>query len=334
MWGGAQHGLWGYARPVRPPFRDEYESLLNQIEVLKEQLAEKRDSRSPSALPELAALADKVRAATQRVVDDRTALEEVAQSIASLRASLEGKNAEQPDAEAPPEQPSVPEPSRTIVLWVTIAALLVIVMWRSYNRQPETESLVTTLGGGNPRALDPMATLAVARARGHVDKGAPLTEMKVVYVGRSGIVDLEAEGYRALVRYTFFQRSPPPKDDRPRPLGVPPPEPLPGQEISVSFDRFTPGKVEDRMLPPFGGAPGAVDALPHSTVTQVWEAAIAAGAPADALASVAYTINGLQWSHMSAAYKPTWSFEIEGTTVHFAIDDATLQVVSSGPTTP
>jgi hypothetical protein len=77
-----------------------------------------------------------------------------------------------------------------------------------------------------------------------------------------------------------------------------------------------------------------VDALPHSTVTQVWEAAIAAGAPADALASVAYTINGLQWSHMSAAYKPTWSFEIEGTTVHFAIDDATLQVVSSGPTTP
>jgi hypothetical protein len=323
---------------VRPPFRDEYESLLNQIEVLQAQLREKRDSRSSSALPELAALADKVHAATQRVVDDRAALEEVAQSIASLRASLEGKDAEQPDAGAatPPEQPSVPGPSRAIVLFlcVTLAALLVIVMGRSSRLRPETESLVTTLGGGDPRALDPMATLAVARARGHVDKGAPLTEMKVVYVGRSGIVDLEAEAYRASVRYTFFQRSPPPKDDRPQPLGVPPPEPLPAEEISVSFDRFTPGKVEEMMLPLFGGAPGAVDALPHSTVTQVWEAAIAAGAPADALASVAYTTNGLQRSHMSIAYKPTWYFEITGTTVHFAIDDATLQVVSSERPTP
>lgn len=177
---------------------------------------------------------------------------------------------------------------------------------------------------GDPRAFDPVASYAqVAR---HAGVDARLQSFEAVQVTASGTLDLlvrRVPGPRVAYRFVLPAAAP---ADAP-PLGAGAPEDGRWwQEIEVQVTRpgerrrvrsiGAGGQVDvqyvsrgmQRLASPVSGrAPATAVAAPRCPLRTLWAAAIARGAPAQAVATIAYDADGYAWSIPGTR----WSFEFD-----------------------
>lgn len=146
------------------------------------------------------------------------------------------------------------------------------------------------------------------------------------YVRSDGVMD---PTYGELEINLIGERPPPPPDDPNRPTGAPVPTPVEpynptGRDCEDSRWTGSTGwapKQDDymKMCLAFGleGAP------PKCTVVQIWQRALADGAPANALATIS-VISGMPWS---------FSIDDEPRNVHFSqvYDDNCAPAAEAGP---
>ncbi len=158
--------------------------------------------------------------------------------------------------------------------------------------------------------VDVSAFLPVARSR--APQGSSFSKLRVHLVGASGVVDLGAPSYKASVMVRF--RLPPvPAVQKP---GAPPGVMVPAKYFPDTVIRLE-GSVQTTSQDPFGGMGMGAKAEPHCTVKEVWRGAIAAGAPADAVADVTFPSD----------LRPTaWNFYVDGAKFNVLVDDATCAV--------
>jgi hypothetical protein len=175
---------------------------------------------------------------------------------------------------------------------------------------------------GFPHDVEPAGVLPIARANSGLGPSARLTQIAVSYVRSTGLVDLRAATYQGSVVYSFAE--PPPPAAAPAasaPLGAPPPlRPL-GHSASVEVDALG---VHGAPLALSWTEEGVAD--PRCSVADVWRAAIAAGAPADAVAVVHYG-KGFDVRTGAIHEIAQWTLEITGTSYRYEIDDATCAVM-------
>ena len=157
--------------------------------------------------------------------------------------------------------------------------------------------------------VDVSAFLAQAKSR--APAGSTLSKLHVHFVGASGVVDLAAPSYRATVTYRFSQPSIPAVQKSGAPPGV--------MTAPVNFpDTFVTleGALMRVRSNAMASAGPRAKSDPHCTIKEVWSAAIADGAPMDAVADISYP----------ADYDGrSWSFNIEGVKFHETIDDKTCK---------
>jgi hypothetical protein len=165
-------------------------------------------------------------------------------------------------------------------------------------------------------AVDPSALIENARAR--APRGSKLTRLRAHFAGSNGLVDLAAPGYKANLRYTFSLPPIPAKQAPNAPLGVVTPAKYfpdtivfyEGPDVNVGTDEL-------------GDMGAHATSEPKCTIAQVWAAAVAAGAPANAVADVTFP------AEMSGGGR--WNFYITGPGAngaggfHTTIDDSTCK---------
>ncbi len=166
---------------------------------------------------------------------------------------------------------------------------------------------------GDPRAFDPVASYAqVAR---HAGPGAQLLSFEAWQVGTDGRLDLLAEHRPGpQVRYTFVRETAAPADAPPLGAGAP----ADGrwwQQVDVRIAR--PGELHwvqriggrgraryqyvDRGMrreeaAASSSAPGRLAPPPRCALRDLWAAAIARGAPAQAVATIGYDHDGYDFA--------------------------------------
>ena len=175
---------------------------------------------------------------------------------------------------------------------------------------------------GYPHDVDPGALLPLARARSGLGPTARLTQISVSYARSTGLVDLRAATYEGWIVYSFAEPGPPSAPAAASaPLGAPPPPRPLGHSASVEVNS---DGIHDAPLALAWTEEGVAD--PRCSVADVWRAAIAAGAPADAVAVLHYG-KGFDARDGSIHELAEWTLEITGTTYRYPIDDATCSVM-------
>jgi hypothetical protein len=173
---------------------------------------------------------------------------------------------------------------------------------------------------GDPHAIDPGALIGEARGVCGLGQNGVLTEIQAVFVGSNGKVDLDNPYYKGWVKYTFESvTDAPPAPARPEgvPLGAPG-TPAPrsptyrSRDVVVSIDGFH--NVEWRVRPLGRDEQVEHPVPPHCSFAQIWEAARSGDAPADAVATVKYSVR---------RDRPSWWFVIENTPFGFSINPET-----------
>lgn len=171
------------------------------------------------------------------------------------------------------------------------------------------------------------SAFVLGRVRTQTARGMGIASMKFDYIRRDGTFDPTYGVFDAdLVRPTVPPAPPP--DDPSRPLGAPaPPPPPPPQDLPACYEiTWSKGGLADapsNMCFSFGLSIPAARCTPE----QLWERAVADGAPTPALARISLT------NHQSPM---TWHFAIDDDprNVHFARDypdDCPLVVEAGAP---
>jgi hypothetical protein len=296
-------------------YRDDRAALRQQIDELERELAQTRTEANRDQIAhELAALDGKLRDARAKLDADRSALDELGDGLSRLRKAA----AVDPAPEASPEaSPAMPRPA----LWLTLCAIavlaaIVFVLTRSAPVTGEGQSFVGIPGA--PHAVDPIGVLGIAEQK--AGRHDHLVSIEAEYVRSDGTVDLKARTHPGRITYTFGTApGPAPSADPSRPLGAA----SPGRDMPVeSSVVISSGGIERRPVM-FGMRSRAVR-KPRCPTGQVWQAAIAAGAPSAAVAKLKYAAPLIRFKDSDPA--ALWTFAIQGTAFTFAIDDDTCAV--------
>ena len=262
---------------------------------------------------ELAALAERVAAATSKLDEERDGLSDLAARIDGLR----GKT-------APAAPPAEPPARRFVVIGLIAAACAIALLVVYFAGRTQTEPEIAPAIPGAPHAVDAMALLAEARRLAGERK--ELVSIQASYVKSDGLLDLEGPGYAGSVIYTFVDPTPPdPPADPSLPLGAPKPSSPPPTQTRVILNHS--GFQVDHAF--FG--PGQSIPEPHCSIRDVWRAAIAAGAPSEAVAIITYrhdtSLAMTPDGKLDRRDGPIWQFRIQGTNHDHDIDPATCRVI-------
>ena len=293
-------------------FRDEHTALLERLARLEEDLADakRRGADSTAIVRELDELAARVSEATARARADHDALAEIGSSIDRMRRAVAPA-----EAPAPPPSAKAPAPDGSPVGWVAAGAVVVVLVIIGYLASAKSPP-PPPAPAAVPDTLDPTAELARARASA-LDAGLPqngaLTSIKVQYASSDGLVHLHDPHYSASVEYDFSTpRAPLTPPDPSAPLGAPAHEARRsldfGETVAVTFDGSGVHTSPSVMF-----VFGNTGSDPHCSVADVWKAAIGAGAPRDAVASLTYE-------------RANWHFAIASTRYEYDVSDADCRV--------
>ncbi len=304
-------------------FRDEYAALLDRLARLEEDLATARPrGGNPSALArELDELMARVAEATARADADRRALADVSAAIERMRKTVA------PASMAPPETPAAAVPPRSRATWLVGISVVVCAAFAYW---AVVSSLAPAPDRAPPRMPDTLnpSTLIEQARRNALDAGLPsngqLTGLHVRYASSDGSIHIQDPRYRASVEFQFA--TPPPPlvvPDPSAPLGAPGRDPQqrgPGSIVTVTFDGEGVHSFKNELMP-------AVDPSlpnPHCSTADVWKAAMAAGAPSDAVAALTYeeAYSGIQLEQV-----PRWHFAIASTHFDYSVSDVDCKVV-------
>lgn len=166
---------------------------------------------------------------------------------------------------------------------------------------------------GAPHAVDPAALVGMARAVSGLGERGVLAQIDGIFVGSNGRVDFDAPAYKGRVRYRFeLPPGSPIEEVRPAgvPLGIPVSKnPDPARRLIRTVTADVEGIRLDKASSN-GVIVVSLDVPPHCSFQQIWEAAIAGAAPANALAHVLYN---------SDSKGQGWWFHIDDTQFTFSI---------------
>jgi hypothetical protein len=293
-------------------YRDDRESLRQRVSELEEELARIRDANEHDELrKELTSLSERVAAATTKLDEERDGLSDLAARIDGLRRKTTN-------------EPPVAPPRRFVAVGLIAVACAIALLVVYFAGRTQTEPAIAPAIPGAPHAVDAMALLAEARRLAGSNK--ELVSIQAMYVKSDGTLDLEGPGYAGSVVYTFVDRSPPdPPPDPSLPLGAPRPSKPPPTQTRVILNRS--GFQVDHAF--FG--PGQSIPEPHCSIRDVWGAAIAAGAPSEAVAIITYrhdtSLAMTAEGKLDQRKGPVWQFRIEGTTHDHDIDPANCRII-------
>jgi hypothetical protein len=301
------------------PFRDEHTALLERIARLEDDLATERGdgAKHDDLARELDELTKRVARALERTNTDREALADVSQALDRVRRKV-APAAEAPSA--PSEEPRTPNTaasSRTLSLVIVGVFALVAVVF--FSRRKQSPPAIET-----PATLD--ATAVVEEARKYaIDQGLPATgrlvRIKAQYASSDGLVHLREPTYEASVELVFVAPLESPRAASPAPLGARSDLFEIQTESSVVFARSGvrvtgTQSVGDVSVP-----------NPRCTVADVWKAARAEGAPANAVATLTYEEGVVITANASVDRAPHWHFEIASTRYTYDISDSDCTVI-------
>jgi hypothetical protein len=310
-------------------FRDEHTALLERVARLEEELADarRRGADSSTIMRELDELAVRVSEATERARADRDALAEISTAIERMRnAVAPEKRAPEPAAAPTPEPAAARSSEASRAAWVVGAVVVVAAIAIYFASRGPAPAAVEPV----PDTYDPSAELARARASA-LDAGLPsngtLVSIKIDYATSDGLIHVHDTHYEARAELEFA--SPPAPvipPDPSAPLGAPRHDPGRSFDFDRSFVTVTLDHNGVTALKnAFGGAIGS-DPIPdpHCTVAQVWSAAIAAGAPPSAVASLTYE---QRFAGTTLARAPRWHFTIRSTSFEYDVSEPDCRVV-------
>jgi hypothetical protein len=292
-------------------YRDDRQALRDQLDELTRELADLRAKGVEGGREEeLAGLRAKVEELGGQLDQDRRALAELAGELAAF----------EPRADKPPT-PSAPPSGMPLapVMWAGGLALLALVLaLPRTSGQPAAEATIAVDAArlpGGPGAVDLKALLPLAREQLKPHEGAEFAGFRARYVRSDGTLDLQARGYSPEATFTFVQQRAAPPRDPSLPVGV-------GQGLSpmatayeVEVTKVGLKRPSFGQLSPFplqGPTPE-----PRCSPRQLWDAARRAGAPEEAVATIAY--------ETTIGRGPSWHFEIQDTPFAFDVSDANCE---------
>jgi hypothetical protein len=225
------------------------------------------------------------------------------------------------------------EGSGRMLTFLLIVSGLGAAAWLLFGRSsdPETRSpapvIVTPappsdpLAGiaGAPHAVDPAAFVEQARLMTGIGSAAILTQIDAAFVGSNGRVDLDNPHYKGQIFYRFEGRVEAPPAS-PLPEGVPLGAPGNAPPLVTYFSQAVVLNVhgfalsEDHSWKSGSARHAPKEISPHCSFQQIWQAARTGDAPADAVATVKYTIK---------QDSPGWWFQIENTSFGFSFNPVT-----------
>jgi hypothetical protein len=267
--------------------------------------------------PQLEQLQRDVAEASERLNEDHEQLADLEARLAALKGDVS-------PAPPPPAQPSSTQRPRRVFIvggWLAAALVIGLILRRTSERFPPVSPVADIPGA--PHAIDPVALLPAAQKL--AIPGAELTEIELHYVRPDGTLDLKPrmDDRMGSAQFTFVVMPPPPAVDSSLPLGAA----KPAGEYRGSRVRLDEGGL--RAEHSVGGAgtftvfgrPMNTVPAPRCTTRQVWEAALAAGAPSHAVALLTY-------HRGSRTTRPVWDFKINGSFDEFTIGDPECRVLT------
>jgi hypothetical protein len=308
-------------------YRDDRAALHQQLDALRREVEDLRAASTDGADNErVSALSKEVAAVLARLDGDREALQKLAASLASLRESRGTSSpatSEQEKAAPSPSTATAPSVrNRLLLLYCGAAAMVAcIIIWIA-GRPDAALKKEDPLRGipGAPQHVDP--SLLLPRMEALAPNTSLLTEIDAWYVSDDGTLDLTAGAYEANAKFSFTLPAPPPPPvDTSVPLGA--------RRTDV---RFAPGTscfqidrngiskdlcAEASAMRLFGESPVP---RPTCSLRAVWAAALAAGAPAKAVAHITY-------KRALLAKSSAWHFVIADTPHTYFVSDPGCQVV-------
>jgi hypothetical protein len=194
-----------------------------------------------------------------------------------------------------------------VIISVTFAIALAVSWWARRASRPELSkppAPPTTAGiVGFPKAVDPVKSLPAARK---ITERSILRGITAEGVSSDGTVDVTSKSGR--IRYVF-QSSPGAGPQPKRPPGTLPRRPYCGKQ---TVHLRAKGLYDDPDVPGYPCSPQHYDELPEPrcSMKDVWQHAIAKGAPKDHRARIEY---------YRAHAGPAWRFDLPGTPYRFSL---------------
>ncbi len=184
---------------------------------------------------------------------------------------------------------------------------------------------------GGPHSVDPLALLTKAREVAGLPAEVSLRAVAVTHVGASGLVDLAPDRGRSSIKFLFLAETPlPGRGDATR--VAPDAASLATTRTVEGRTLYTVDVLSDGMhaasKQELGGHVLVSAPPPRCSLRRLWEAAIRAGAPRDALAVIAYESYETTRAtpERPASSHQGWVFTIEGTRFTWKMSDGVCEI--------